>query len=443
VAHALHDSKVNRIAGRAASLSAESEPVHIAKGGVHHVVPVPSDKRFRSRPLDVSDLTEILEIDVDRKICVAEAGVTFAELLRATLARGLMPAVVPELEGITIGGAVSGCSIESTSFRYGGFHDTCLEYEIVTGDGRVLTCSREQDSLVFEMMHGSYGTLGILTKLTLGLIPAKPYVRMEYRTFTSAEAFLQELREVCGAGDFDFVDGIVHSAVDYVLCLGTLCDSAPYASNYRRTGIYYKSTRERDEDYLTTEDYFFRYDADAHWITRTVPPLQWKWVRALLGGMFLGSTNLIRWSKRLDKIMGLKKRPDVVVDVFIPAQRFTDFTTWYDSELDFYPLWIVPYQMPRPYPWLHPGRVEAIDADLMIDCAVYGMRNNDPAVDHSEALENKTYELGGVKTLISRNHYTRERFWNIYNESNYYSVKEKTDSQGLFPDLFEKLHSVG
>jgi FAD/FMN-containing dehydrogenase len=442
VDHVLHDENVNRIASRAASLSAEPEPVHIAKGGVHHVVPVPSDKRFRSRPLDVSDLTEILEIDVDRRICMAEAGVTFAELLRASIAHGLMPAVVPELEGITIGGAVSGCSIESTSFHHGGFHDTCLEYEVVTGDGRVLTCSREQDPLVFEMMHGSYGTLGILTKLTFTLVPAKPYVRMDYRTFTSAEAFFQELRKVCEGGDVDFVDGIVHNEVEYVLCLGTMCDTAPYTSNYRRTGIYYKSTRELKEDYLTIEDYCFRYDADAHWITRTVPPLQWKWIRGILGGVFLGSTNLIRWSKRLDKVMGLKKRPDVVVDVFIPARRFIDFTTWYDHELDFYPLWIVPYRMPRPYPWLHPRRVEAIEEDLMIDCAVYGMRNNDPAVDYSEALENKTYELGGVKTLISRNHYTRERFWDIYNASNYYSVKEKTDPQGLFPDLFEKFHRV-
>jgi hypothetical protein len=171
--------------------------------------------------------------------------------------------------------------------------------------------------------------------------------------------------------------------------------------------------------------------------------LQWKPIRAALGGAFLGSTNLIRWSKRLEKVLGLKKRPDVVVDVFIPARRFAEFYEWYERELDFFPLWIVPYRMHDRYPWLDPGLAEAIGDDLMIDCAVYGLRNNDPTVDYSEALENMTYELGGVKTLISRNHYTRERFWSIYNSSNYYSVKEKTDPQGLFPDLFEKFHRVG
>lgn len=439
--YSAHTSKVARIAEQVAALSGES--VHIAKGGVHHVVPVPADNRFSTKALDVSSLTEILEIDTTRQVCVAEAGVTFAQLLKATLPLGLMPVVVPELEGITIGGAVSGCSIESTSYRYGGFHDTCLEYEIVTGDGRVLTCSPEQDQLIFEMLHGSYGTLGLLTKLTFRLIAAKPYVRMDYRRYGSAPEFLAEIHERSRERDFDFIDGIVHGPDEFVLCLGTMVSSVQSTSSYRRLGPYYKSTRVKQEDYLTTQDYCFRYDADAHWLTRSVRFLEWRPVRTLFGKAFLGSTNLIRWSKRLDKILGLKKRPDVVVDVFIPGDRFVEFCDWYLKELDFFPMWVVPYAMPEPYPWLSPEQVKRIGDDLMIDCAVYGMRNNRPNIDVSELLEEKTYELGGVKTLISRNHYTRERFWNIYNASNYYSVKEKTDPQGLFADLFEKFHRVG
>jgi len=47
------------------------------------------------------------------------------------------------------------------------------------------------------------------------------------------------------------------------------------------------------------------------------------------------------------------------------------------------------------------------------------MPNGDERVDRSAELEEKTYELGGIKTLISRNHYTAERFWSIYDEANY------------------------
>ncbi|TMB48726.1 MAG: FAD-binding oxidoreductase, partial [Deltaproteobacteria bacterium] len=186
---------------------------HVDKGGVHHVVPLPAgDRRFAGRRVDVSALRHVLEVDVERRRCVAEPGVTFADLLNATLPHGLAPAVVPELEGITVGGAVVGCAIESTSFRYGGFHDTCLDYEIVTGTGEVLTCSPEREPLLFGMIHGSYGTLGILTKLSFGLIPAKTSVQVEYHRYTNGDAFHEALLARCADATVDFIDGIVHAA---------------------------------------------------------------------------------------------------------------------------------------------------------------------------------------------------------------------------------------
>src|SRR2546421_446946 len=82
------------------------------------------------------------------------------------------------------GGAVSGCSIESMSFRFGGFHDTCLEYEVITATGDVLTCTPDNPhQLVFQMMHGSFGTLGVLAKLTFRLVPAKRFVHVVYETY--------------------------------------------------------------------------------------------------------------------------------------------------------------------------------------------------------------------------------------------------------------------
>ena len=39
---------------------------------------------------------------------------------------------------ITIGGAVTGLGIESTSFTHGLPHESVIEMEILTGDGRVV-----------------------------------------------------------------------------------------------------------------------------------------------------------------------------------------------------------------------------------------------------------------------------------------------------------------
>ena len=93
------------------------------------------------------------------------------------------------------------------------------------------------------------------------------------------------------------------------------------------------------------------------------------------------------------------------------------------------------------YPWVAPGHAAELDDELMIDCAVYGKRNVKRAVDWSQVLEEKTHELGGIKTLISRNHYTRERFWEIYDRERWQAAKAELDPHGLFRDLYENLRA--
>lgn len=440
--HDQHDQDVARISRELEARVGTPGPLRIHKGGVSHFVPVPGDPRRRAAPIDISSLRRVLQIDVEGRRCVAEPGVTFADVARETLAYGLLPTVVPELEGITLGGAVSGCAIESTSHRFGGFHDGCLEYEILSASGEVITCSPEREPLLFEMIHGSYGTLGILTKLTFRLVPAQPYVRIQYRRFTDFGAFRDAFLGACRSRDVEYVDAIVHGPNELVLCVGEGVPRAPYVSSYRWLDVYYKSTRERTEDYLTTHDYCFRYDTDCHWLTRTVPLLTTRPARFALGKMVLGSTNLIRWSERLENVLKLKRRPDLVCDVFIPGRRFDDFWSWYSRDMKFYPLWVIPYRVPRPYPWLSPAHVERMGDDLLIDCAIYGMPNGDPEVDYSELLERKVFELDGVKTLISRNHYSPERFWQIYNRQNYDAVKGRLDPSGALGDLYRKCHRV-
>src|SRR5438270_927051 len=70
-------------------------PVSLRKRSVSHQVPKAHDLRHRDDKIDVGDLTEILSIDPVRRICVAESGVTFVDLVAATLAHGLVPIVVP------------------------------------------------------------------------------------------------------------------------------------------------------------------------------------------------------------------------------------------------------------------------------------------------------------------------------------------------------------
>jgi len=434
-----HEHKVQAVVDQIRAANTRGVPIQFVKKSVSHFVPNPYEDTSAIPTIDLSPLCEVLSIDPVARTCEVESGIPLVELVEETLKHGLVPYTVSELKTITVGGAISGCSVESMSYRYGGLHDSCLEYEVITGTGEVITCSREEDPDLFEAMHGSYGTLGILSRVTLKLYQAKPYVKVENRLHRTFEAFWADLLRRCEQADFTFVDGIIHGPDAFVLCLGEYVDEAPYTSDYEREDIYYKSTLAKREDYMTSPQYFFRYDTECHWLSRTGPGLENRLVRKLFGRYLLGSTNLIQWSNRFRAPMRwLKRRPELTIDVFIPHQRFEDFFAWYDDVIDFYPLWIVPYRMPQVYAFLDDAYAEKVGSNFVIDAAIYGRPNDDLDVDISEVLERKVHDLFGFKTLISRNHYTEEEFWRVFDRPRYRAAKARLDPEDLFGDVYQR-----
>src|ERR1044072_7781859 len=72
---------------------------------------------------------------------------------------GLMPMVVPQLKTITLGGAIAGLGIESSSFRNGMPHESVLEMEILTGDGQIVVARPDNEHAeLFHAFPNSYGT---------------------------------------------------------------------------------------------------------------------------------------------------------------------------------------------------------------------------------------------------------------------------------------------
>ena len=427
---ARHTAKIARIAEQLRT-HPRGTPVSLKKASVSHQVPKRGDLRHKDKKIDVADLTEILEIDPVKRICIAEAGVTFVDLVTATMGHGLVPIVVPELKTITIGGAVAGCSIESMSFVHGGFHDTCLEYEVITARGEVLVCTPDNaHALVFQMMQGAFGTLGVLTKLTFKLVPAKAFVRLQYETYPTAAAYREAIQRHTAARDVDFIDGIIHAPTRYVLCLGTFVDRAPYTSDYSWMKVYFESTATRTEDYLATPDYFFRYDRG---VTNVRPN---SLLGRLLLGKFMSSSEWLRLAEKLHWALK-KERPTVTVDIFLPISKMEEFLTWYEREFNFYPLWMVPYRRVHDYEWIAPGFYERMTDDMFVDLAIYGMRQHGDTNYH-RLMEQKLKEIGGIKTLISHNYYPEDEFWTIWNKPNYDAVKAITDPDNVFRDLYTK-----
>lgn len=429
---AQHSRKVERIAEQLRRRRSTA-PLSRQKRVVSHQVPKVNDKKYSDEKIDLSDLDQVIEVDVERRVCIAEPGVPFCKLVEQTLPYGLVPIVVPELKTITIGGAVAGCSIESMSYKHGGFHDSCLEYEIITAQGDVLTCTADNEyALVFQMMHGSFGTVGILSRLVFKLVPAKRYVHLRHEHHTSVDSYRSAIWSHYERQDVDFMDGIIHSNSQLSLCVGDFVDWAPYTNRYDWLKVYYQSTATRQEDFLETPQYFFRYDKG---VTNVHPK---SLLGRLLFGKFLGSNEILRVAEKARWLLLDDKRPTVTVDTFLPYSRLKEFLLWWEAECGHFPLWCVPYKRVHDYEWLSDDFWQGMGKEeLLIDIAIYGMKQP-PGTNTYRLLEEKLQQLNGIKTLISYNYYPEDEFWQIFHRENFETVKAVTDPNNIFRNLYEK-----
>ena len=185
---------------------------------------------------------------------------------------------------------------------------------------------------------------------------------------------------------------------------------------------------------MTTDDYLFRYDREGFWVSRNYG-LENRLLRFLVGPFVLGSSRMLSLARRFPFLVG--SCPDVAADVLIPFGHVKAFFDWYLEVFNYFPLWILPYRFEKIYPWVNPDFIKDIKDNLFIDCGIYGFRQ-DGRRNYYKALEEKVFELKGIKALISYNYYDESIFWEIFDRESYQKVKRITDPQNLFREIYRK-----
>ena len=397
------------------------------------------------RRLDLSAFQRVLQVNAHDQWVDAEGLITFESLVAATLPHGVMPAVVPQLKSITLGGAAAGVGIEATSFRHGLVHDCLLELEVLLPDGDVvLAAPHNEHRDLFFGFPNSYGTLGYALRLRQRTLPVKPFVRVAHRAYDSAAVFFSALESACEAPD-DFVDGVVFGPQSLVLNVGTFVDEAPWASDYGYERIYYRSLLERDIDFLHTRDYLWRWDTDWFWCSKNVGA-QHPWVRRLLGRRHLNSrtyTRIMRWNAR----WGLTRRwarwrgdhPEAVIqDVDIPIERAAEFLDFLQREIGILPVWTCPLRAPAGHGFtLYPVVPGRLYVNFGFWDTVHGRVAHEPG-HFNRLVEREVLRLGGIKSLYSDSFFTREQFDRAYGMQHYADLKRRYDPNGRLLGLYEK-----
>lgn len=404
--------------------------------------------------LDVRQFNHVLNINREESYVEVEGMTPYSILVDACLKEGVMPTVVPQLKSITIGGATTGCGIESSSYKYGLVHEGVREIEVLLADGGIVLATPENEhSDLFFGFPNSYGTLGYALKLKVKTVPVKPYVHIQHQKFSEPERFFEAMNEVCdltGHNDNkyenDFVDGSIFSANEMYLTTGKFVDEAPYTSDYTYKNIYYKSIKEREEDYLTTHDYIWRWDTDWFWCSKNMlaqNPL----IRRIYGKKRLNSifyTKIMRWDSKwgltalINDILGTHSE-SVIQDVEVQISQAVEFFKFYFENIKFTPVWVCPI---RPVSKNAKFDLYQMEPDkLYVNYGFWDViRTSEPYPEghFNKLIEQRVQELGGNKSLYSDSYYDKATFWQIYDQSTYEALKHKYDPGRILNDIYAK-----
>ena len=399
--------------------------------------------------LDVSGLTGVISIDAEARTADVQGMCTYEDLVDETLPRGYIPYVVPQLRTITLGGAVSGLGIESTSFRNGLPHESVVEMDIFTGAGEVVT-TRPGDDL-FETFPNSYGSLGYATRLRIELEQVPAFATLRHVRFDDAGVMSKTIADIVHHREYDGVrvdglDGVAFQPGEYYLTLATWSEGPPggQPSDYTGQEIYYRSIQQRESDLLAMYDYLWRWDTDWFWcsrafgaqhpVVRRVWPRRWK--RSDVYYRMVRLDQRFHVGAWLDRRKGNPEGERVVQDVEIPVDRLPEFLDWFDAEVGMRPVWLCPLVASQKWP-----TYPLAPHETYVNVGFWGNVAVGPDAPHAprnRAIESAVHELGGHKSLYSEAFYDRETFDQLYDGAHLAQVKERYDPDQRLTSLYDK-----
>jgi glycolate oxidase len=165
--------------------------------------------------LDMKRFNKIINVDKRNLQVIVEPGVITQELQEHVKESGLMYPPDPASKGSCfIGGNVSENSGGPRAVKYGVVKDYVLNLEIVLPDGQVMwtganVLKNATGYNLTQLIVGSEGTLGVITKIVLKLIPAVKHDLLMLVPFRSAV-------DACAAVNAIFMAGYTPSALEFM-----------------------------------------------------------------------------------------------------------------------------------------------------------------------------------------------------------------------------------
>jgi len=127
------------------------------------------DASLATKTISTLKFDKILSFDIINGIFECESGITLDQVLEVVVPKGWFLPVTPGTKFITVGGAVASDVHGKNHHVDGSFSNHILEMDIMLADGRLLTCSLQLNTDLFEATCGGMGLTGVITRVKFSL----------------------------------------------------------------------------------------------------------------------------------------------------------------------------------------------------------------------------------------------------------------------------------
>jgi len=472
----LHDERVRTIQQQVQTLRADnaSAPLCTARPGWMSISLSYRTYKKKWNAVEMP-LYDILSLDLQERVVHVEPFVSIGQLTHALNPKGYTLPVVPEMDDLTVGGLINGTGIESSSHRYGLFHEIISELELLLGDGTVVIATADNEySDLFHAIPWSYGTLALLLSAKLKLIPCKKFVKLTYTPHYTKDSYIEHMRQLSGEYQEEqgkeektpmFVEGLAYSLNEGVVMAGDFVDASEVPRGCaNRLSLWWKpwfykhvqtilGKKKQKVEYIPLRDYYHRHSQSLFWEMELMIPIGnnpiFRWT---LGWLMPPKVSFLKLSQT-EMTRKLTEETHVAQDFLVPTRNMGKFLTICDKEFDqVYPLWLCLHShKSMPGSLLKDPALPGAKEEMYVDIGVYGLpkcvqQQHPEQFDMKRSMRNALFALqtmDGFQMLYADVFFTRAEFEQMFRHGPYRQLRNKYKADtGAFKEVYDKMSVV-